>query len=200
MKKLLKILVSVLILFLLISSFTPVTFAGDIDSLPTNPIQPKDQIWYTVTVSKTATGYFNVPYYSVVTGNFVGECQWTCSVHIEITYRWNWVTGQWQYAYLYYNVGAGPSNTWPGFPGVYYYHSLNLNWYATGYAGSQYRSANGIYRPFDPLHAYDGSYHLVWQWSANYPNPPQAGQTIYVQYYNDHTYQTTTIVSSSNST
>ena len=66
-KKVLKILVSVLILFLLISSFTPVTFAGDIDSLPTNPIQPKDQIWYTVTVSKTATGYFNVPYYYVVT-------------------------------------------------------------------------------------------------------------------------------------
>jgi hypothetical protein len=65
MKKLLKILVSVLILFLLISSFTPVTFAGN--------VQPNDQIWYTVTVSKTATGYFNVPY-SVVTGNFVGEC------------------------------------------------------------------------------------------------------------------------------
>jgi hypothetical protein len=174
MKKLLKILVSVLILFLLISSFTPVTFAGN--------VQPNDQIWYTVTVTKSSTVHFDVESYNPITHNTAYQ-GWTASVWVKIDYRWNWVTGQWQWVSLYYYVSGGPDNPFSGYSPI---GSVDIGWTATGYAGSTYRSANGRYVPFDGLHYYDiGTYHCVWNWGCNYPYPYQASATMYATvYYN----------------
>lgn len=165
MKKLSKILVLALILVLLIGSFAPVVFAGNPNNPPTKSAQPKDQVWYTTTVQKISHSPF-----------YVGDYLWTCTIQLTIIYRWNWVTGEWEYADLYYNIGAGPKSIlYPTYP-------VELDWYATGYAGSENRSANGIYRAFNPGHCYDNTYHLVWHWSVNYPNPHSAGETIYVTY------------------
>lgn len=165
MRKLLKILVSVLILSLLISSFTPVTFAGN--------VQPYDQIWYTTTVRKSRTVHFNVP-------TAYEDEGWTASIWVKIVYRWNWVTGQWEWVNLYYYVSAGPDNPLSHTPNG----PVEIDWTATGYAGSTYRSANGRYIPFDGGHYYDiGTYHLVWNWGCNYPYPYQAGATMHATVY-----------------